>query len=369
MLQKTFLLFFILCCLHTLRLSGQSSEWLVQADKGFILKHSLKVGHLVATHPNGYTISYQKQYIGKEYWQKYYHYPKVSLAFTIFDYHSNYIGNTLALALNAHLPLFSVQKRKQLEFKIGTGLVYCTKPFDIEKNPKNTFLSQKISTVMNVEGIFSYQVFPRWRLLAGLQLTHYSNGSSTLPNNGINIMTTTFGVAFNPSNKKISYLTPERPVFQRNLGFQASIATSRAATYVGQTNKYMIIATGLYATYQINRINVLNAGIDVSWSERVRKEIDRTYSDSLGIKKPDYRRVSVVFGNEIMFGKVSLLIQAGVYVYRQFEAKNEMWFYQRYGLKYYPKPKIFLGFLLKTHANNAECVELVVGGRFGKRNP
>jgi len=329
-------------------------------DYGFLLKHTVKIGHL-QTRPLATTLYFNKYHLKGDKWLQKFNHPKTSFALTYFNFRSKVIGHTLALTSNMLFPIFTKLKNN-FEVKIGTGVVYSTRPFDIQTNFTNNVLSNRWSYVMQLGGFWDYHLNEHWHIKPALQLTHYSNGAYKLPNAGVNVVTASIGAAYTFHPEKILYEKEEQEAFSKKWRLQAALAGSLIETEVNQPKKHKIINLGIYAGKDLSEIHFLHSGLDVSWSEGVKYQINKNFADSSS--RPDYKRVSFVVGDEIRMGKMSVNIQLGVYIYKQYIAIADMPFYQRYGLKYYWFPNVWTGIFLKSHAATAESAEFTIGGSF-----
>ncbi|MCS6796871.1 MAG: acyloxyacyl hydrolase, partial [Raineya sp.] len=301
---------------------------------------------------------FNRYHLGKLAWEQDFRYPQTSFALTYFNYQNPIIGHSLAVSANMLLPIYRHTKHN-LQFKIGTGIAFATNPFDIENNFQNNVLSNVWSYVMQGGFWWNYHLNSHWKLKTGLQITHYSNGAFKLPNAGVNVITAFVGTSYVFNPEKIIYSQIEKEPFQPKWYLQNTFSGSLIETEINQPRKHSVFNLGLYVARDVSRKHRLNAGLDISWNEGIKYQIDQKFANATS--KPDYRRISVVIGDEITFGDMSLNIQLGYYIRRQFEAKTDMPFYQRYGLKWYFHKNIFAGLLLKTHASVAECAEFTLG--------
>jgi hypothetical protein len=336
---------------------NQPSDIGLMYDYGFILKHSQKIGHL-QSHPQAFTLYYNRYLNGSKDWHQTFKYPKTSFAFTYFDYQNPIIGQSLALSANMLIPFYKKPKHNA-EWKIGTGLVYATNPFDLQNNFRNNVLSNRWSYVMQTGFSWGYQWNAHWQSKIALQLTHYSNGAYKLPNAGVNVVTAALATQYTFAPEKNIQQEVLLDTFSRRWHLQTALAGSLIETEINQPRKHIVVNLGFLAARDINRRHRFLTGLEVSWNEGIKYQIDRKFADSTS--KPDYRRVGWVIGDEIIFGKMSLNIQFGVYLRRQFEALTDMGVYQRYGLKYYFLENFWAGLLLKTHAATAEAAEFTIG--------
>lgn len=337
----------------------------IHTDYGFIFRHAPKIGHL-QSHPWAITAYFNRFHLGKCSWEQDFHYPQTSFALTYFNYQNPIIGHSVALSANMLLPIYRAPK-SSLQFKIGTGLAFASNPFHIEKNFQNNVLSNIWSYVMQGGFWWNYHFNSHFKLKTGLQLTHYSNGAFKLPNAGVNVITAFAGLSYVLHPERIILQSTELGNFSKRWYVQTTLAGSLIETEINQPHKHSVFNVGLYFARDINRKHRFNAGLDISWNEGIKYQIEQKFGNQN--QKPDYKRIGIVVGDEITFGDMSLNIQLGYYIRRQFEAKTDMPFYQRYGLKWYFHTNIFVGLLLKTHASVAECAEFTLGTHWQlKRN-
>jgi hypothetical protein len=332
----------------------------VLQDYGFLIKHSVKVGHL-QTRPIATTLYFNKYHLGNETWIKKFHHPKTSFALTYFDFQNPVIGKTVALTSNFLFPLY-IKNKNHIELKMGTGVVYSTNPFDIQNNFTNNVLSNRWSCVMQMGLFYNYAIDKHWQIKTALQLTHYSNGAYKLPNAGVNVMTASIGTSYTFYPENIIYAPKMDIDFSKKWYLQIALSGSLIEAEVNQPYKHKVINVGIYTGRDLSQTHRLLGGVDISWNDGIKYQIEKKYTDSSS--KPDYRRVSIVIGDEINFGKMSFNIHFGTYLYKKFENIADMPVYQRYGLKYYWHKNIWTGVSLKTHLATAESIELTLGGNF-----
>ncbi len=356
-MKKTTILFCLTILALQSKAQNQPFDIGLMYDYGFILKHSQKIGH-IQSHPLAFTLYYNRYLNGSKDWHQTFKYPKTSFAFTYFDYQNPIIGQSLALSANMLIPFYRASKHNS-EWKIGTGLVYATNPFDLQNNFRNNVLSNRWSYVMQTGFSWSYQWNAHWQSKIALQLTHYSNGAYKLPNAGVNVVTAALATQYTFAPEKNIQQKALLDTVLRRWHLQTALAGSLIETEINQPQKHVVVNLGFVAARDINRRHRFLTGLEVSWNEGIKYQIDRKFADSTS--KPDYRRVGWIIGDEIIFGKMSLNIQFGVYLRRQFEALTDMAVYQRYGLKYYFLENLWAGLLLKTHAATAEAAEFTIG--------
>lgn len=361
---QCFLFFVLMVISISLKAQKKPFEIGFNTDYGFILKHTKGIGHLIKAHPYGLTASFGKLHLGKQAWQQHYNYPKTQYSLTYFDFLNPIVGKTISASANLFIPITkNKQKRSQIEFHIGTGFVYATNPFDIDKNPQNTVLSSRMSYLMRAGIHYQYNITKNLQIKTSLQLTHNSNAARTLPNNGINIISLSVGTAYLFNAENVVYQRQNPTVFEKKWHLQTVLALSPIETFINQGKKDWVVNWGLYLAKDINKMLRMSIGTDISWNEGIKRQIEKKFSLPTDTR-PDYRRAGLVVGGELFFGKMSLQTQFGYYFYRPFPSRTDQPFYQRYGLRYYVWEGIYTAILLKTHAAIAESVEFSVGYNF-----
>jgi hypothetical protein len=333
----------------------------VHSFYGFVLKHAPSVGHLAKTHPYGFEINYNQITTGTKAWHKLYRYPEVGYAIGMFDFRNPVLGQ--AIYGFAYMDKALVQgKSSALRLKIGTGVVFITKPYDPETNFQNTALSSPVTYGMRGELSHSYQLNKHWQIRSGITLTHFSNGAYKLPNSGINIPALKVGVLY----------IPHVPHIQRAAGVDSASSVSGKSVQFNFSAAFTIKEIGLpggpkypggvlsgYVNRQLSRKSALNLGLDGFYNTAVKHIIESDPKvDSLRI--PDFKRVGLTFGHELFISRVSMLVQMGVYVYKPYDDIDKR-IYQRYGLKYAINRYLFAGVLLKTHYGTADFMEWTLG--------
>lgn len=325
---------------------------------GFIIKHSNNMGHLANTHPTGFEVFINKNTYGPSYWQQRYNFPDVGISLSYFDHKNIHLGKNIAATI--YMDFILLRKRKHdLLFKIGTGLVYSSNPFNLDSNFKNNALSSWLSYVMQGRIGYNFRIRENLKLNTGITLTHFSNGGFKLPNSGINIIT--YNVGFSQSlgeNIPVYRFTSEAPQIERSLKVNFTLA-SGAKGLRGVDGYYPFFNFSAYIDKRFNYFSAINFGVDGFYNLALKEEVrNSTWEND---NYPDFKKVALTAGHELFVGKVSLLTQIGKYVYNPFKSTTPL--YQRYGLKYYFIEKCYSSLTLKTHGGRADVIEWGLGIR------
>ena len=319
---------------------------------GGIVAHNPQVHHLAQSHPWNMVAEYA-WINGREEWSAAYKYPKVGIMGQYFNYQSpNVLGHSAAAVLYMEPRLW-----KRLSYRLGTGLVYNSRPFSLENNTTNLMLGSHLALVMHGQLSFYQPVLPSLHLRFSLGITHFSNGAYKLPNAGINNFYVAVAAQFGP--KPMFGQEPGRePYFHATPKKRWTAAVSATGALVEKLPlggpKYAVYHIHTRAAYRLGRKSSLLVGGDFAYNPANQAFLDQ---------KPEFgtndARFGLAAGHELHISKVSLVAEYGYYIIKNQHINSD--FYQRYGLKYYLSPKLFTATYLKTHASKAECFEWGLG--------
>ncbi|HAI75496.1 MAG TPA: hypothetical protein DCM08_04550, partial [Microscillaceae bacterium] len=326
------------------------------AHVGFIIDHQENVGHLVGSHPISFNASIYRLTTGDKGWESASFFPKIGVSLHYSDLRSDILGQVVAILPNMKFSWWRMKHGGQLEFKIGTGLAYLSNPWSLDRNFSNTMYSFPLLTAMNFGLIYSQPLTPRWKLRLSAEIYHFSNGAFSLPNAGINTPSVAIGAIYSPNAHKIEWRDSIRP-FRQTLYLQAAMRGGVIERNPAQGSKNVVVNADIGIAWRWRRKNILLAGFEYSLNTAIRDLIAEEIPTG---SRPDYARLGLVVGHELVAGSVSLLTQLGVYIYRPYD-KIDLPLYQRIGLRYYFNDRLFGQFGMKLHLGAAECLEFGVG--------
>ena len=341
-------------------------EFSLSAHYGTIINNGELVGHLASTHPAGFEATAYWLTTGKHGWESAFGFPKIGVSVFYFDFRNPILGE--AFAIVPHMKWCLSQTRNaMLEFKLGPGAAYTPNPWTLHSNPKNLMFSSKFNNVMYMGLEYSYRLSSRLRIQTGLHLSHYSNAAYSLPNASINIPSVNAGLTYTPHTER-TVLKDSLKSYKKNWSFHALVSGSIIELDANQPRKNHVVGITALASKRINRKSALNTGLEYSQNTALEKHAERIYT-AANLPVPDFRRVSIVAGHELLLGRVSLVTQMGYYIYRPFNQTPDgtpvdRSLYQRYGIKYYFNKNFFAQYTFKTYLGVAEAIEWSLGYYF-----
>lgn len=188
---------------------------------GIFWHHHFEMQKFNASYPAFEASIYQHTF-GKKEWETVYLYPYIGVTF----YHANFginfennhevgeaLGSAYALYPFINYPL-NPNEHSQLTFKLGVGLGYLTKCFDNFENYQNFSIGSHVNAAVNLSFEYRQRITPRFMGVASLGLTHFSNGSTKLPNYGLNTFSTALGLAYYLRDPRINMTPTRRPEYK-----------------------------------------------------------------------------------------------------------------------------------------------------------
>ena len=322
----------------------------------FIIPHSPAMKHLAQSHPVGAELNVQLQTTGTQAWHMLHKYPTLGFNLNYYNYRHPVLGNSVALGFYINKPMWK-GKKQQLNFRMGTGLAWFDRQYNLHENHKNSIISQSINAVMQARLEYEWHFSEPVSLSAGIGLNHYSNGATSKPNLGINLPAATVGLTYY-THRPQHYLKPELPELNKRHYFNISLGAGYKQLNFSDTNKYLALTGSVLYLKPLNHKSNLVAGIE-GFYDRSLIALQREDTTLTSGNHPDIKKAAVLIGHELVFGRAIFQTHLGVYVYRPYKVDRE--YYERLGLKYNITDKLFAGAALKVHRGSADFIEYVVG--------
>jgi len=329
----------------------------VYAQGGLIINHTAPVSHLVASHPTGFELNVQRQTTGAAPWHGWYKYPKVGLALTYYDYHNPVLGQSYAASVYLSKAI-SRTARHDLSFRLGTGLAYFPRHYDLYTNRKNTFVSSALNATLQMRLEYDVALTDHLGLLLALALNHYSNGGTAKPNFGINLPTLQVGVNYHQWRLGPASGAPEptpADVGRNFLNISTSLGYKQRTG--GDAQRYLVNSATVAVGRRVNRKSNLLAGVEGFYDRSLLAVLRDTARSTDHL--PDVKKASVFVGHELLFGRLALVTHLGLYFYNPYQS-NPI-YYERIGLKYQVTNLLFGAIDLRVHRATADVIEFKVG--------
>ena len=342
--------------LLTLSTNAQTEIWVEARGKaGFLAAHRAVMGHLVEQHAFATEISYILKADGSKAWHGAYKNPLYGVTF----FHGSVgnrelMGNYSGLYGFLDLPILKT-KHYTFSGKLGCGLGYAPKVYDSETNP----YSIGVSTHFNA--LVSLAVQNRWQfgnhsVSAVLDMTHFSNGATKVPNLGLNLPYFSIGYGYRVKNKKPDTVY-QYPEFKKYWEFGGIALGSSKEVFPTGGKKYGVIGLNAVARRYFKRSLGLEMSIDFIYKDAIR-----AFQSDVPKSVGEIMQVGVFAGYLLPMNHFHLVTGMGYYVKDKF--KPEDFLYHRVGMRYVFDNGLNLNLVLKSHWARADYIEYGLGYTF-----
>lgn len=354
----------LLILLFPFGLLGQqkfTDDWAISTriKSGFLAAHRGTMGHLAKDRIFAGELSFSRRMRSKC-WSHEYRNPYVGATL----YGSN-LGNKAILGYGYGVYGFiefpwTRSEKHVFTCKVGAGLGVVTKIFDQETNPKN------VATSTHMNALICLGLQGRWymkdghALLYGMDMTHFSNGSSRVPNLGLNMPYLTLGYEFRikKQEREIQQMAQfQRLPFIKGWTFSTVGIVSMKEIFPTEGKKYPVFALSGIAFKQFKPKVGVEMALDIISKQSIfgyRKYIEKSQWKIL--------QVGAFLGYSIPLDRFRFVIGMGVYLKDRYDQDNEL--YHRVGMRYQFDNGLLLNLVLKTHWAKADYVEYGIGYSF-----
>jgi hypothetical protein len=327
---------------------------------GFLAAHNPSMLHLVDSHVSGWEVTFFHQTNGIHAWEQAYNYPQTSLTLLYLDLPADTVlGNAWALMAGIDFPLIRTQAYT-LAVRPAAGPGYLTRHFERVENHKDNAIGSAFNIAVQVSFRNTLQLTPRIALLASLGLSHFSNGSFSTPNLGVNNVTACGGITVSFSAPDTFYRQPP-PAFDRLWTWDIACAAGVKEIYPPDNGKYFGATLTGNVLKQFSHKSAAGAGADLFYDTALPdlvEQKERQPSDVLPV------RAGLHVSYHLVVGKMVPFLDFGVYLLDPY--KDQGPFYHRIGVRWQQGRHLFLNVSLKTHYAKAEIAEWGLGWKFAR---
>src|SRR3954462_4008082 len=332
-----------------------------QGHYGFIISHRSSMASLIKGHIYGGEVSYLFRTNGNKPWQQLYKYPDFGVCLVHLDLaNPEQLGTVEALYPYTILRLNKLNKKVNVNLRLGVGLAFITKPFNRLTNHKNIAVGSHLNGFVNIRLSTSYMLTDSWAINAGVGLSHASNGAVKTPNLGLNVATINLGVGYAFGNRCFEYkkdsLAPCPKVWKISV---IAVSGVKELEQPGG-RKYMAFGLQTMAFRRLNYKNKLGGGIEFTYNNATKTE---WLHDS--VAHPTFDQMMQI-GSKVCYAfvldRISFPVEFGVYIYKK-QDTNGM-FFHRIGLRYMLTKHVIANVTLLTHFAKADYFEGGLGYEF-----
>lgn len=345
----------------TIRKSNIQIE--LRASGAFMICHHSEMNYF-RSHLPVFEISVQQSTFGYKTWHQLLNYPAVGVTVV----YSNLGGMPEIGSMFGAYPFMSFNflksKKNMLNARLGVGIGYATKKWDLQTNPKNTFLGSHFNALFSINIEYSRVLSNRWQLSFYTGMMHMSNGGLRCPNNGINIWQA--GVSgryfIKQPKERLPLETIDNKQYKgwdlKNISLYLSFLYSLKDIdeFMGYGKHWSVYNFQINALKRVSQMSKVGVGFDIVYDE-TDKEILRLKNipfTPIQILKPG---VNVAY--ELVLKSTSFLFNFGCHVAGKELCEGVL--YQKLNLKQNISKHVFLTFGLTTHFGWADYIGFGIG--------
>lgn len=253
------------------------------------------------------------------------------------------------VSLGAGLPL---NKNLMIRWRLSHGLSYLTQKYDSTTTPINYAIGSHWNYLAMISADVRFTV-NRFGILAGVNLTHCSNGNYSKPNVGLNALNMNVGVTYKPyktSNRK-QYYEAKKRYFAYPLAAGLKLATNQRSLEYPRRS-YIWIADVSYRN-QKSKFSFWDVGLDGFIDPNYQWKEDGSLTRA---GESENYELAVRGGKVFLFGRLGLRLDLGMYIVKPYHSEKP-WFYNAFGLDYRLGHHWVARSRLKAHLNKADYME------------
>ena len=327
---------------------------------GYIYAHHESLKYFIKDYVPSFeaNIGFRKK--GDKIWHSLYRYPTVGFGY----YYANLgnpevLGNTYALLTYIDIPVLE-KKNFTLYTKYAVGVAWLSKSYNLYNNNYNIAIGSKLNAYLNIYIKSKLKLSKQINLITGFGITHYSNGGTTQPNLGLNIISASVGLSYKIHKQEFTKQKYEIPQFKKKNEYSVIIAAGSKTLQPARTERYSTFSLSLNAERRFSYKGKYGFGIDI-FKDNSRKE----YLKDEDIENPSGLDLYYAGGHasyDFIFGRTSFTVQMGAYFFNKskfFEAV-----YHRFGVKYSFSNNLIANITLRSFWAAADFPEFGIGYKF-----
>lgn len=265
------------------------------------------------------------------------------------------LGSPVTVYVFQGAPLMQFSRRLSLDYEWNFGASFGWKKYDELYNQKNMAIGSEINAYINLGFFLNWQLHPQWKLAAGVDFTHFSNGNTHYPNGGLNAIGGRIGVVrtFDATDGAAGAAGSKRLFIEPYVSYDLVVyGATRKKGFVKDNvpslvpGSFGIIGLNFAPMYNLNNYFRAGLSVDAQYDESANikdYKLERTYSDELKFHRPPFRKqfaVGVSLRAELVMPIFS--INAGLGRNLICSGDDTQGFYQILALKTYVTRHLFL---------------------------
>ena len=184
--------------LDTTALPNRQGQLSLQTQVGFIIPHAPDLRAIAQSTPVGFSLEYSRTALSRAAYERCSCFARVGtyLHYTTFN-NAAELGRAVGTGAFFE-PLIRPTNRLFFSVRTTAGLVWLTRVFDRQTNPRNTFFSAPLSGLLALSASAHVRLGRQMQASLSASYNHISNGGTRQPNRGMNYPTLGLGLTYTP---------------------------------------------------------------------------------------------------------------------------------------------------------------------------
>ena len=355
-------LYVMLSLFVSLPCRAQENLWILEGYYG--IGHNVKEKLMVKDNAAQMAeFSFSKHADNSKLWHSSMRMPEVGgmVAFVVPSYTSA-VGKVIGIGGNAKFWLWKSSLVNGY-LRIGGGMGYISKIY--KEDNKNRLVSSHFNIFGQIRIGADWRIAKHLELVTAANYNHFSNSGISYPNLGVDMFMGTVGLRY--SFEDISNFPKDfmKEKYQgRRHEYSIKYGIGIRETYRGSPQKYAVQMLGLGYAYYIKYANKLTVILNLEYDSHIGNNLE---TGRVPIKIPIY------ISDEIVVGRVGASFGVGTYLYYAGGAPSANRVLLRLGVNYYfaqlklknnHRMQFYTGAFIKSHAWNANLLEVGIGMNF-----
>ena len=263
-----------------------------------------------------------------------------------------YVGNMTGAFAFINLPL--IKKRNYTsKLRFGGGAGWIEKPYNKNTNHKNILLGTALNAFLNFVWMNEIKIFPKAYINLGLSFSHLSNGSSTLPNLGLNIPAVSIGIRYADNIPAPNHIVKDSGAKKYSYSLYSSVGVKQHP-WLGSQRYIVNILSG--EILKRSSYKHQYGGGAIFTYDRSLQVNPRTITSDKRMHNNFQAGIFVAY--EYAIGNISLPLQFGAYVFNH-DVYSVI--FQQVGMRYKFSKRLSAEVLLKSYGGKADVIHAGFG--------
>ena len=270
---------------------------------------------------------------------------------------SGLLGTPVSAYVYQGAPIVRLGNRLWLGYEWQFGAAFGWKHYDKETDGKNIAIGTPVTAHIGVAFKLNYRLTERWEMSFGIVGRHFSNGNTSWPNNGVNTLGASVGIAYviNPEEYPVvtaETLAKEADRHKWMFDLMAYGAWRKKVVTVGTPaqpqlcpGKFGVAGMQFAPLYTLNRRFAAGPALDLQWDESGGIQpywVEGSYEDNIKFRRPPFgKQISVGISAHAELTMPIFSVNVGL-GYDVVNPQGEKAFYQSLTLKTFLTKRIYL---------------------------